>query len=168
MVAVVEQEFQKVQQQLEQTAARGEGTGKHGKGFLSLKDMKPPKLGKEEQWREWSEHFSEFLEASCPGMKQCLKSVAQLEDKPDRETVGLSSYSQFATRVEDLYAALKHLTEEKTTARQVAISTPGEDGFLAWWSLNSTFTQALAGRHGGGDEPLHREPLEARQEHQRN
>ena len=39
MATVVEQEFQKVQQQLEQTAARGEGTGKHGKGFYFIKSQ---------------------------------------------------------------------------------------------------------------------------------
>ena len=60
----------------------------------------------------------------------------------------MSNYPHFVSRAEDLYAALKHLTEEKSTARQVVSSTPGEDGFLAWWSLNSTFTQALAGRQG--------------------
>ena len=145
MASAIEAEFQKVRQELEQT---GRGDGKQGKGFLPLKELKPPKLAKEEQWREWAEHFSEYLEASCAGMKQCLKAVAQQESKPDKDTVGTSPYSQFAARAEDLYAALKHLTEEKSTARQVVMSTPREDGFLAWWSLNSTFTQALAGRQG--------------------
>ena len=62
--------------------------------------------------------------------------------------MGISNYSHLAIRIEDLYAALKHLTEEGTTARNLVLSTPQEDGFLAWWSLDSTFTQALAGRQG--------------------
>ena len=105
-------------------------------------------MAKEEQWRDWAEHFSEFVEASTPSMKDCLRAVAKHEDKADRNTVGISSYSVFEPHAEHLYSALKHLTEEGTTARNVVLSTPQEDGFLAWWSLNPTFTQALAGRQG--------------------
>ena len=78
----------------------------------------------------------------------CLRAVAQHDNKADKDTVGMSSYSAFVQHSEHLYSALKHLAEEGTTTRNVVLSTPQEDGFLAWWSLNSTFTQALAGRQG--------------------
>ena len=59
-----------------------------------------------------------------------------------------STYSQLASYSESLYSALKHLTEDASAARRVITSTPKEDGFTAWWSLSSTFTQALAARQG--------------------
>ena len=68
----VQLEFNKLQQQIEQGGSKDNGN-KNGKSFLPVKELKPPKLCKEEQWRDWSEHFSEFLEASCSGMKECLK-----------------------------------------------------------------------------------------------
>ena len=55
--SAVQSEFMKLQQQIDQGGQRDAG-GKSGKGFLPLKELKPPKLGKEEQWRDWSEHFS--------------------------------------------------------------------------------------------------------------
>ena len=36
----------------------GRGNPKFGKSFLPLQELKPPKLQKEEQRREWSEHFA--------------------------------------------------------------------------------------------------------------
>ena len=81
-------------------------------------------------------------------MKDCLKLVAKEDKEPDIETVGLSSYSTLSDRSADIYSALKHLTEEGTAARRVITSTPKEDGFTAWWRLNTTFTQALAARQG--------------------
>ena len=142
---VVEEEFQRLKQQIEQSAYGGES--KTGKGFLPVKELKPPKLGKEDQWRDWSEHFAEFAEATCSGMKNCLKAVAKMSQRASKEMVASSpDHASLAYRSEGLYSALKHLTEEKTTARRVVNSTPQEDGFTAWWSLNSTFTQALASR----------------------
>ena len=126
-----------------------DGGSRGGKSFLPVKELKPPLLAKEEQWRAWSEHFAEYLEASCSGMKSCLQSTAAADDKPDQSIVSLSSeFSHLADRAEALYSALKHLTEEGSAARRVITSTPKEDGFAAWWSLNSTFTQALAARQG--------------------
>ena len=81
-------------------------------------------------------------------MKECLKLGAKQDKQPDSETVGLSTYSTLAVQSESLYSALKHLTEEGTAARRVITSTPKEDGFTAWWRLNTTFTQALAARQG--------------------
>ena len=52
-----------------------------------------------------------------------------MDSKPNKDSVGTNcEYLVFAVQVDDLYAALKHLTEEKTTARQVVMSTPQEDG----------------------------------------
>ena len=81
-------------------------------------------------------------------MKDCLKLVAKQDKQPDFETVAVSTYSHLSTQSESLYSALKHLTEEGTAARRVITSTPKEDGYAAWWSLNATFTQALAARQG--------------------
>ena len=146
-MSAVEAEFEKVKQKLDQNDGNQGREGKP-KGFLPLKELKPPKLAKEEQWRGWAEHFSEYVEASTPGMKECLRAAAQHENKADKHTVSISSYSAFEQHSEHLYSALKHLMEEGTTARNVVLSTPQEDGFLAWWSLSSTFSQALAGRQG--------------------
>ena len=143
----VQVEFTKLQQQIDQTGS-SKDAGKSERSFLPLKELKPSKLGKEEQWRDWSENFAEFVEASCAGMKECLKQVAKHETRPDAEVVGVSNYSELASRSESLYSALKHLTEEGSAARRVINSTPQEDGFAAWWNLNSTFTQALAARQG--------------------
>ena len=147
IVDAVQLELNKLQQQIEQGSSKDNGN-KNGKSFLPVKELKPPKLCKEEQWRDWSEHFSEFLEASCSGMKECLKEVAKAETKPDAETVACSTFGHLADRTEALYSALKHLTEEGSAARRVITSTPREDGYSAWWSLCSTFTQALAARQG--------------------
>ena len=54
MGRVIEAELREVQQQV---------SGKMGsdpkyKGFLPLKELRPPKLVKDEQWREWSDHFA--------------------------------------------------------------------------------------------------------------
>ena len=144
----VQLEFNKLQQQIEQGNPR-DGGNKNGKGFLPIKELKPPKLGKEEQWRDWSEHFSEFLEASCSGMKDCLKEIAKSEMKPDSETVSLSNFGHLADRSESLYSALKHLTEDGSAARRVITSTPKEDGF----------------RHGGAStlpSPRHWQPGKVR------
>ena len=81
-------------------------------------------------------------------MKDCLKLVAKQDKQPDSELVELSAHSALAVQSEALYSALKHLTEEGTAARRVITSTPKEDGYSAWWSLNATFTQALAARQG--------------------
>ena len=64
----VQVEFTKLQQQIDQVGTKDSGP-KLGRGFLPLKELKPPKLSKEEQWRDLSEHFSEFVEAAVPGMK---------------------------------------------------------------------------------------------------
>ena len=82
-------------------------------------------------------------------MKECLKEVTKEDHKPDADTVACSSkFAHLADRSEALYSALKHLTEEGSAARRVITSTPKEDGYSAWWSLCSTFTQALAARQG--------------------
>ena len=57
ITGAVQTEFTKLQEQIEQGAAREPGH-KFGKGFLPVKGLKPPKLVKEEQWRDWAEHFS--------------------------------------------------------------------------------------------------------------
>ena len=127
----VQVEFHKLQQQVDQSSTR-EGGSRGGKSFLPVKELKPPKLCKEEQWRDWSEHFAEYLEASCSGMKDCLKKTATAEAKPDQEAVAISEFSHLADRAEALYSALKHLTEDGSAARRVITSTPKEDGFAAW------------------------------------
>ena len=147
-LSAVQGEFAKLQQQVNESSTR-EGGGKGGgKSFVPLKDLKPAKLGKEEQWRDWSELFAEYLEASCAGMKECLQRTAAADNKPDKDVVSTSEFSHLADRAESLYSALKHLTEEGSAARRVITSTPKEDGFAAWWGLNATFTQALAARQG--------------------
>ena len=141
-------ELNKLQQQIEDGGSKGGGNS-NSKSFLPVKELKPPKLGKEEQWRDWSDHFSEFLEATCSGMKECLKEVSKEDRKPDADTVACSvKFAHLADRSEALYSVLKHLTEEGSVARRVITSTPKEDGYSAWWSLCSTFTQALAARQG--------------------
>ena len=67
IVTAVHSELVRLQQQIDQG-----GGGKEGgtQGF-PRKEFKPPKLAKEEQWREWASHFAEFLEASGTGMKEC-------------------------------------------------------------------------------------------------
>ena len=57
ITGAVQTEFTKLQEQIEQGAAREPGH-KFGKGFLPVKELKPPKLAKEEQWRDWAEHFA--------------------------------------------------------------------------------------------------------------
>ena len=81
-------------------------------------------------------------------MKDCLKQVAKQEQRADKELVRISVLGDFEKHAECLYSALKHLTEEGSAARRVVTSTPGEDGYTAWWNLNSAFTQALAARQG--------------------
>ena len=68
VTAAVQVELHKLQQQVDQSSTK-EGGSRGGKSFLPVKELKPPKLCKEEQWRDWSEHFAEYLEASCSGMK---------------------------------------------------------------------------------------------------
>ena len=61
IASAVQVEFNKLQQQIDDSSARGSGHepgAKFTRGFLPIKELKPPKLAKEEQWREWSEHFS--------------------------------------------------------------------------------------------------------------
>ena len=66
--SVVQVEFTKLQQQIDQVGTKDSGQ-KFGRGFLPVKEVKPPKLSKEEQWRDWSENFAEFVEATVPGIK---------------------------------------------------------------------------------------------------
>ena len=68
ITGAVQVEFTKLQQQIVQGGTREAGT-QLGKGFLPIKELKPHKLSKEEQWRSWSEHFSEFMEETAPGVK---------------------------------------------------------------------------------------------------
>ena len=68
ITGAVQVEFSRLQQQIDQGSTRDAGP-KLGKGFLPIKELKPNKLSKEEEWRNWSEHFSEFVEATAPGMK---------------------------------------------------------------------------------------------------
>ena len=68
ITGAVQVEFTKLQQQLDQGSTREAGP-KLGKGFLPIKELKPNKFCKEEEWINWSEHFSEFVEATAPGMK---------------------------------------------------------------------------------------------------
>ena len=72
MGQIIESELREVQQQV--SSRPGGGDGKYGKGFLPLKELRPPKLAKDEQWREWSDHFSDYVEASCTGVKECPPS----------------------------------------------------------------------------------------------
>ena len=141
---VLEQELRQVQQQVSGKPA----DPKYGKGFLPLKELRPPKLAKDEQWREWSDHFSEYADASCTGMKECLRAVAKFESKPDAQTIGQSPHSEMAKHAESLHMAIKHLTEEGSMARKIVLSAPGEDGFTTWWCLHNTFTRNLTARQG--------------------
>ena len=92
MGAVLEEELRQVQQQV----GGKQADPKYGKGFLPLKELRPPKLAKDEQWREWSDHFSEYADASCSGMKECLRAVAKFESKPDAQVIGQSSHAAMA------------------------------------------------------------------------
>ena len=61
IASAVQAEFSKLQQQIDDSAAKGSGHDsgpKFNRGFIPIKELKPPKLVKEEQWREWSEHFA--------------------------------------------------------------------------------------------------------------
>ena len=116
MGQLIESELREVQQQV--SSRPGGGDGKYGKGFLPLKELRPPKLAKDEQWREWSDHFSEYADASCTGMKECLRAVAKYESRPDAQVIGQSTHSAMATHAESLHMAIKHLTEEGSMARK--------------------------------------------------
>ena len=138
MSQIIESELRELQQQM---GSKQGGDPKYGKGFLPRKELRPPKLAKDEQWREWSDHFSEYVEASCLGMKECLRSVAKFESRPDSNMVGQSQHAAMAIHAEALYMAIKHLTEEGSMARKIILSTSGEDGVTVWWSLHNTFTR---------------------------
>ena len=114
MGKLIEEELRQVQQQVGEKQA----DPKYGKGFLPLKELRPPKLAKDEQWREWSDHFSEYADASCNGMKECLRAVAKFEAKPDAQVIGQSSHAAMAGHAESLHMAIKHLTEEGSMARK--------------------------------------------------
>ena len=90
IVDAVQLELDKLQKQIELGSSKDSGN-KFGKSFIPVKELKPPKLCKEEQWRDWAEHFSEFLEASCSGMKDCLKEVSKEESRPYADTVACST-----------------------------------------------------------------------------
>ena len=111
---IIENELREVHQQV---GDKGFGDKKY-RGFLPLKELRPPKLANDTQWREWSGHFSEYVEASCLGMKECLRSVAKFESRPDSNVVGQSQHSAMATHAEALYMAIKHHTEEGSMARK--------------------------------------------------
>ena len=51
--ANLQQEHAKLQQQVNEGGSR-DGGSRGGKSFLPVKELKPPKLAKEEQWRDWS------------------------------------------------------------------------------------------------------------------
>ena len=51
IVDAVKLELNKLQQQIEQGGSKESGS-KYGKSFLPVKELKPPKLCKEEQWRD--------------------------------------------------------------------------------------------------------------------
>ena len=57
IAGAVQAEFSKLQQQIDESATREPGQ-QFSRGFLPVKELKPPRLAKEEQWREWSDHFS--------------------------------------------------------------------------------------------------------------
>ena len=57
IVDAVRLELDKLQAQIEQGSSKDSGQ-KFGKSFIPVKDMKPPKLCKEEQWRDWAELFA--------------------------------------------------------------------------------------------------------------
>ena len=57
IATAVQAELHSLQQrveQVEQGAPRAEGGKGGGKRFLPIKELKPPKLSKEDQWRDWS------------------------------------------------------------------------------------------------------------------
>ena len=65
MTTAVQAELVKLQQQIDDGAARVPGAsggagGEHkfNKGFIPVKELKPVKLAKEEQWRDWAELFT--------------------------------------------------------------------------------------------------------------
>ena len=61
IAAAVQVEFGKLQQQIDEGASREHGgdTGpKFNKGFIPVKDLKPTRVAKEEQWRDWAESFA--------------------------------------------------------------------------------------------------------------
>ena len=61
VASAVQAEFSKLQQQVDDSAAKSSGHDsgpKFNRGFIPVKQLQPAKLVKEEQWREWSEHFA--------------------------------------------------------------------------------------------------------------
>ena len=60
LTAAVQVEFNKLQQQIGQGGgeSREDGGNRGGKSFIPVKELKPAKLCKEEQWRDWSENFA--------------------------------------------------------------------------------------------------------------
>ena len=54
--------------------------GNNPKHLVQAKHMLPSKLSKAEDWRRWRTDVEDFAEASVPGLKAALRTVARASD----------------------------------------------------------------------------------------
>ena len=53
------------------------------KSLLMAKDMKPPLLDKEDQWRRWKSDIEDYCEEVFPGMKEMLEKARESDTTVD-------------------------------------------------------------------------------------
>ena len=65
---------------LEEDSGSVSREGNNPKHFVQAKHMLPSKLSKAEDWRRWRIDVEDFAEASVPGLKSALRTVAKTSD----------------------------------------------------------------------------------------
>ena len=113
------------------------------KSLLVAKDMKPPVLDKEDQWRRWKSDIEDYCEEVFPGMKEMLEKVRESDITVDEPWFDGASAAWWQ-RGDTLFRFLKRYTG--TEARRVVLGVPEDNGWEAWRRLHQQFEPATVTR----------------------
>ena len=106
---------------------------KKKKGSLMIaKDMKPERMIKEEQWRNWREEVQDYCEEVIVGMKGLMVKVRKMQEEVTENEVGEEWWELRKT----LYNLLKKFTGDDP--KKVVMGVRGDNGWEAWRMLQES------------------------------
>ena len=125
--------------------------GNNPKHLVQARHMLPSKLSKAEGWRRWRLDVEDFAEASVPGLKSALRTVAKTSDgdySAEWLDLNVQTTPNLVVYKDEIWRMLKNFTEQGGEARRVTESTHDDNCWWAWKALHNHYEPSLAVREG--------------------
>ena len=106
------------------------------KSLLHEKDIKPDKLNKEDDWRQWKADVEDYAEEALTGMKDVLEKIRNSDHEINEEWFG-QDHERWWGKGEMLFRFLRRYTG--TEARRVIQGVSDDNGWEAWRKINQHY-----------------------------